>query len=81
MPFALIAVYPKLNQSAKAGFGQFRSLVYVEVVSKLQIMFESKASRGLKTERTRKYVSISIRGATQLSDIRWAFETTSRVRW
>jgi hypothetical protein len=40
-------------------------------------MFESKASRGLKTERTRQYVSISIRGTTQLSDIRWGFKTTS----
>ncbi len=40
-------------------------------------MFESKASRGLKTERTRQYVSISIRGTTQLSHIRWGFETTS----
>jgi hypothetical protein len=48
-----------------------------EVVSKPQIMFESKTSRGLKTERTRQYVSISIRGTTQLSDIRWGFETTS----
>ena len=49
----------------------------VEVVSKAQIMFESMASRGLKTERTRQYVSISIRGTTQLSDIKWGFETTS----
>jgi hypothetical protein len=31
----------------------------------------------LKTERARQYVSISIRGTTQLSDIRWGFETTS----
>ena len=51
----------------------------VEVVSKPQIMFESKASRGLKTERTRQYVSISICGTTQLSDIRWGFETTSKI--
>jgi len=42
----------------------------LEVVAKPQIMFESKASRGLKAERTRKYVSISIRGTTPLSDIR-----------
>jgi hypothetical protein len=41
-------------------------------------MFESKASRELKTERTRKYVSISIRGTTQLPDIRWGFEITSK---
>ena len=50
---------------------------YIEVASKPQIMFESKASRELKTERTRQYVSISIRGTTQLSDIRWGFKTTS----
>ena len=49
-----------------------------EVVAKPQIMFESKASRELKTERTRQYVSISIRGATLLSDIRWGFAPTSR---
>jgi hypothetical protein len=36
-------------------------------------MFESKASRGLKTERTRQYVSISI-----CSDIRRGFETTAK---
>jgi hypothetical protein len=53
------------------------------MVSKPQIMFESKASRGLKTERTRQYVSISIHGTTQLSDIRWGFETifTCLYRW
>jgi hypothetical protein len=50
------------------------------VVSKRQIALESKASRGLKTERTRKYVSISIRGTTQLSDAGWGFETTSGLR-
>jgi len=50
----------------------------LEVASKPQIMFESKASRRLKTERTCKYVSISTRGTTQLSDIRWGFETTSK---
>jgi len=50
------------------------------VVSKRQIAFESKASRELKTERTRQYVSISIRGTTQLSDARWGFETTSGLR-
>jgi hypothetical protein len=49
-----------------------------EVVEKPQIMFESKASHGLKTERTCEYVSISIRGTTQLSDIRWGFATTSK---
>ena len=31
------------------------------------------------SERTRKYVSISIRGTTQLSDIRWCFETNSNL--
>jgi hypothetical protein len=42
-------------------------------------MFESKASRELKTERTGKYVSISICGTPQLSDIRWGFEATSSL--
>jgi hypothetical protein len=47
------------------------------VVSKPQIRFKGKASRELKTERTRKYVSISICGTTQPLDLRWDFETTS----
>ena len=53
------------------------------MVLETQIMFESKAFRGLKTERTRQYVSISIRGTTQLSDIRWGFKTifTCLYRW
>ena len=38
---------------------------------------ESNKRPGLKTERTRQYVSISMRGTTRLSDIRWGFETTS----
>ena len=50
----------------------------MEVVSKPQIRFEGKASHGLKTARTRKYVSISIRGATQPLGLRWGFETTSK---
>jgi hypothetical protein len=53
-------------------------LIFPEMVSKPQIMFESKACGGLKTERTRKYVNISIRGTTQLPDIRWGFEAISR---
>ena len=44
------------------------------MVSKCQIMFESKASRELKTERTRQYVSISIRGTTQSWALRRIFE-------
>jgi hypothetical protein len=48
------------------------------VVSKPQIRFKGKASRELKTERTRKYVSISICGATQPLGLRWGFGTTSR---
>ena len=51
----------------------------IEVVPKAQIRFKGKASRKLKTERTRKYVSISICGTTLLSDIRWGFETTSKL--
>jgi len=34
----------------------------IEVVSKSQIMFESKASRELKTERTRQYVIFQFAG-------------------
>jgi hypothetical protein len=51
---------------------------FQEVVSKPQIVFEGKASRELKAERTRKYVSISFRGTTQPSGTRWGFETTSK---
>ena len=51
----------------------------VEVVSKSQIRFKGKAPRKLKTERTRKYVSISIYGTTQQLSLRWGFETTSRL--
>jgi hypothetical protein len=43
--------------------GDFRETL--EVVSKPQIRFKGKASRGLEAERTRKYVSISMRGTTQ----------------
>ena len=48
------------------------------MVSKPQIRFKGKASRELKTKRTRKYVSISICGTTQPLGLRWGFETTSR---
>jgi hypothetical protein len=48
-----------------------------EVVSKLQIAFESKAQADEKAQHTFKYVSILKRFATQLSDVRWGFETTS----
>jgi hypothetical protein len=54
-----------------------KSLPRLEVVSKPQIRFKGKASCGLKTERTRQYVSISIRGTTQPLGLRWGFETTS----
>jgi hypothetical protein len=50
-----------------------------EVVSKFQIMFESKAQADEKAQHTLKYVSILKRSATQLSDIRWDFETTSNA--
>jgi hypothetical protein len=40
-------------------------------------MFESKAQADEKAQHTFKYVSILKRSATQLSDIRWGFETTS----
>jgi hypothetical protein len=67
------------------------------VVSKCQIAFESKAQADEKAQHTFKYVSIlkrsvmhisvielvqiPLRGATQLSDARWGFETTSNFLW
>ena len=51
----------------------------LELDSKPQIMFEGKASRGLKAERTRQYVSISIRGTTQHADMRWDLESSSTI--
>jgi hypothetical protein len=48
----------------------------LEVVSKPQIAFESKAQADEKAQHTFKYVSILKRSATQLSDARWGFETT-----
>jgi hypothetical protein len=41
-------------------------------------MFESKAQADEKAQHTWEYVSILKRLATQLSDIRWGFETTSK---
>jgi hypothetical protein len=49
------------------------------VVSKPQIAFESKAQADEKAQHTWKYVSILKRSATQLSDARWGFETTSTI--
>jgi len=56
------------------------NLIKIEVVSKPQIRFKGKASRGLKAERTRKHVSISMRGTTQPLGLRWGFDTTSNNR-
>jgi len=63
----------KTRQLSGAGF-----TTAIEVVSKFQIMFESKAQADEKAQHTLKYVSILKRSATQLSDIRWGFETTFR---
>jgi len=49
----------------------------LEVISKCQIMFESKAQAGEKAQHTLERVSVLKRSATQLSNIRWGFETTS----
>jgi len=38
---------------------------------------QSKTSRELEAERTRKYVSISMRGTTQALGLRWRFKTIS----
>jgi len=51
--------------------------IKLEVVSKRQIMFQSKAQADEKAQHTLEYVSILKRPATQLSDIRWGFDTTS----
>jgi hypothetical protein len=48
------------------------------VVSKSQIMFESKTQADEKAQHTFEDVSILKRLATQLSDIRWVFVSTSR---
>jgi len=45
------------------------------VVSKPRIRPESKAQPDEKAQHTRKYVSILKRAATQLSSLRWGFET------
>ena len=50
---------------------------YIEVVSKRQIAYESKAQADEKAQHTWKVVSILKRSATQLSDVRWGFDTTS----
>ena len=50
----------------------------LEVVSKYQIAFESKAQPDEKAQHTGEYVSILKRSATQLSDARWGFQTTSK---
>jgi hypothetical protein len=49
----------------------------LEVVSKGQIAFESKAQADEKAQHAFKYVSILKRSATQLSGARWGLETTS----
>jgi hypothetical protein len=48
---------------------------YITNLIKIKVCI--KASRKLKTERTRKYVSISICGTTQPLGLRWGFETAS----
>jgi hypothetical protein len=53
-----------------------------EVVSKCQIMFESKARADEKAQSAKHPgggASILKRLATQLSGIRWGFETTSHL--
>jgi len=50
-----------------------------EVVSKPQIVFEDKASIRFKSGAYTQYVSILNRIATQPSDTRWDFETTSGI--
>jgi hypothetical protein len=56
-----------------------KSKIPLEVVSKPQIAFESKAQADEKAQHTEEYMSILKRSATQLSDARWGFETTSKL--
>jgi len=58
--------------------GCLKETKWIEVVSKPQIRFKGKASRALEAERTRQYVSISIRGTTRPLGLRWGFDTTSK---
>ena len=67
----------KRASGALAHAGLISIFVRIEVVSKPQIMFESKAQADEKAQHTWQYVSILKRLATQLSDIRWGFQTTS----
>jgi hypothetical protein len=51
----------------------------LEVISKCQIAFESKAQADEKAQsRLRRDELILKRSATQLSDARWGFESTSK---
>jgi len=52
-------------------------IVILEVASKRRVAFEIKAQADEKAQHTWEYVSILKRSATQLSDARWGFETTS----
>jgi len=51
-------------------FSSLFSFESLKVVSKCQISFDGKASRKLKAERTRQYVSISIWGKAHLLNIK-----------
>ena len=51
----------------------------LEVVSKPQIVFEGKASIRFESGAYTEYVSILNWIATQPSDTRWGFETTSSL--
>jgi hypothetical protein len=55
-----------------------RSLL-LEVVPKPQIRFKGKAPADEKTQHTWSHVSILKRLATQSWDVRWGFETNSRM--
>ena len=50
-----------------------------EEISKPQIRFEGEASQALEAERTPKYGSSSMRGATKPLNLGWDFETTSNA--
>jgi hypothetical protein len=51
----------------------------IEVVLKPQIAFESKTQADENAQHKYEYVSTLKRSATQLSDARWVFKTTSKT--
>jgi hypothetical protein len=75
-----ILTWRAMNDRSSKGAGAMVGglIVTLEVVSKRQIAFESKAQADEKAQHTWWYVSILKRLATQPLGLRWGFETASR---